>query len=207
MAQIWCRTRCTNNKTWNGKNATSSQWIINFKDGFPSIGFQGKSWQLRNGFKASPSPTSPSRSTSSTSGDVHWGWCWGWGEEKVMAWMFTGFGLNLHGKFHMVYASGIYSGIYAKSGNRVEKEKKKIQKVNILGVFLSLMFDHFFFFCIFKWKFVPLCTSSSFVFCTTSEILTSASFKMFLRNTNLCDDKHLGERINFLTLFCGGRGA
>ena len=34
--------------------------------------------------------------------------------------MFTGFGLNLHGKFHMVYASGIYSGIYAKSGNRVK---------------------------------------------------------------------------------------
>ena len=87
------------------------------------------------------------------------------------------------------------------------KEKKKIKKVKILGVFLSLMFDHFFFFCIFKWKFVPLCTSSSFVFCTTSEILTSATFKMFLRNTNLCDDKKLGERINFLMLFCGGRGA
>ena len=50
----------------------------------------------------------------------------------------------------MVYAGGIYSGIYAKRGNRVEKEKKKIKKVNILGVFLSLMFDHFFFFCIFK---------------------------------------------------------
>ena len=47
--------------------------------------------------------------------------------------MFTGFGLNLHGRFHMVYASGIYSGIYAKSGNRVKKNKKKNQKVNILG--------------------------------------------------------------------------
>ena len=124
MAQIWCRTRCTNNKTWNGKNATSSQWIINFKDGFPSFGFQGKSWQLRNGFKASPSPTTPSRSTSSTSGDLHWGWCWGWGEEEVMAQMFTCFGLNLHGKFHMVYACGIYSGIYAKSGNREKKISK-----------------------------------------------------------------------------------
>ena len=47
--------------------------------------------------------------------------------------MFTGFGLNLHGRFHMVYASGIYSGIYAKSENRVEKEKEKNQKVNNVG--------------------------------------------------------------------------
>ena len=82
-----------------------------------------------------------------------------------------------------------------------KKEKKKNQKVNILGVFLSLMFDHFFFFCIFKWKFVPLCTSSSFVFWTTSEILTSATFKMFLRNTNLCDDKIWVKELIFWCYF------
>ena len=50
-----------------------------------------------------------------------------------MAQMFTCFGLNLHGKFHMVYACGIYSGIYAKSGNRVKKRKEKNSKSKNFG--------------------------------------------------------------------------